>query len=101
MTDSNPLRLISDAELNPVPVFNCIIILSKPDSEGRRTGRVANLEGDLSVAGTGEREILTTIVKKFKAIVVDCTNQKQAIPWIEPPETPAQGESQRFVPVHL
>lgn len=101
MTDSNPLRLIPDAELNPVPVFNCIVILSKPESDGSRTGRVANLQGQISVSGNGEREILTAIVKKFKAIAVECTQQNKEIPWLDPPETPAKGESQRFVPVHL
>ena len=101
MTDSNPLWLISDAELNPVPVFNCIVILSKPDPDGRRKGRVANLPGEIQFSGFGEREILTAIVKKFKAAVQDYRARNQQIPWIDPPPTPVTGESQRFIPVHL
>lgn len=101
MTDSNPLRLISDAELNPVPVFNCIVILGKEAPDGRRTGRVANLADEIQFSGFGEREILTAIVKKFKAAVQDYMAKNQPIPWIEPAPTPAAGESQRFVPVHL
>lgn len=100
MTDSNPLNLISEAELNPVPVFNCIVILEKPDDSGRRMGRVANL-GGVTASGFSERDILTAIVKKFKAAVQEYTAAKQEIPWVEPPESPSDGEVQRFIPVHL
>ena len=100
MTDSNPLNLISEAELNPVPVFNCIVILEKPDDKGCRTGRVANL-GGISSTGFSERDILTAIVKKFKASVQEYSANNQEIPWIEPPQKPSDGEVQRFIPVHL
>ena len=66
MTDQNPLPLIPDSELNPVPVFNCQVILSKPDDAGRVKGRVANL-GGISAEGFSERDVLTAIMKKFKA----------------------------------
>lgn len=100
MTDSNSLPLISEAELNPVPVFNCIVILEKPDADGQRMGRVANL-GGITSKGSSERDILTAIVKKFKAAVQEYTAKNQAIPWIDPPQKPEAGEAQRFIPVHL
>lgn len=100
MSDSNPLPQISEAESNPVPVFNCIVILTKPSDDGRQTGRVANLDG-VTATGFSERDILTAIVKKFKTAVQEYTAKDQPIPWIESPEKPATGEVQRYIPVHL
>jgi len=100
MTDPNPLKLIPDSELNPVPVFSCIVILGRPDEAGKREARVANLAG-ITAEGHSERDLLTAIMKKFRAVTQDYTSRAEAIPWVEPPETPGEGESQRFIPVHL
>lgn len=100
MNDPKPLPLISDAEINPVPVFDCQVILSKPDESGRFHGRVANLAG-ISAMGFSERDVLTSIMKQFKAAVKEHHESKTAIPFVEPPEVPSSEEVARFIPVHL
>ena len=100
MSDSDSLPLISDSDCSPVPVFNCCIILSKDPSATKVLGRVANLSG-LSSIGSTERDVLMQLTKQFKQTVQTLTERGQSIPWIDPPEQPAAGESQRFVPVHL
>ncbi|MCR9198925.1 MAG: hypothetical protein NXI04_09795 [Planctomycetaceae bacterium] len=100
MNDPNPLKLIPENELNPVPVFSCIVILGQPDDSGKRQARVANLAG-ITAEGASERDLLTAIMKKFRAVTQGFTERGEQIPWIEPPETPGNGESQRFIPVHL
>ena len=83
-----------------VPVFNCIVILSRDATTARLKGRIANL-ADISADGNAERELLMALTKRFKAIVSDCVQNQRAIPWIDPPEQPAPGEMQRFIPIHL
>ncbi|MEZ6061420.1 MAG: hypothetical protein R3C19_13835 [Planctomycetaceae bacterium] len=101
MNDSHsPLPQLPVNSPDPVPVFNCHVILSVADENGRRCGRVANLEG-IEVAGTGEREILMAITRQFKAFVKKYHDAGRDIPWIEPPATARPGELERFVPVHL
>jgi hypothetical protein len=100
MNDSNSLPLISENDCSPVPVFNCLVILTTPDENGRRRGRVANLQG-ISAEGTSERDILASLMKSFKASVQKYSQSEQQIPWIDPPESPAPGEVERFIPVHL
>jgi len=100
MNDKNPLPQISIADCNPVPVFNCQVILTAPDENGRLTGRVANLAG-ITAAGASERDVLTSIMKQFKAAGQQYTKDQQPIPFVDPPETPQPGEVERFIPVHL
>ncbi len=83
-----------------VPVFNCIVILNRDTTTGRLTARVANLAG-ITAEGNAERELLMVLTKHFKSYVQGCLQRNQAIPWIDPPETPQPGEQQRFIPVHL
>ena len=83
-----------------VPVFNCIVILSRDPATARLMGRIANL-ADIFADGNAERELLMALTKRFKATVQDCVQNQRAIPWIEPPEQPAPGEMQRFIPIHL
>ena len=100
MNDSNPLPLISENDCSPVPVFNCLVILSSPDKHGHRRGRVANFPG-ITAEGTSERDILAALMKSFKAAIQQHSKSGQQIPWIDPPESPAPGEVERFIPVHL
>jgi predicted RNase H-like HicB family nuclease len=100
MNDKSPLPLVSVADCNPVPVFNCQIILTQPDEHGRRHGRVANL-AEISAAGNSERDVLTALMKQFKAVVQQLHQNQKPIPWIDPPEKPGPGEVERFIPVHL
>ena len=100
MNDPNPLPLISSADCSPVPVFSCHVILSKPDENGRIQGRTANLPG-ISAAGSSERDVLTAVMKKFKAAVQEMSESGKNITFRDPPEQPADGEVERFIPVHL
>ena len=100
MTDSDSLPLLSGNDCSPVPVFNCQIILSKRESDQKIVGRVANLAG-ISVSGNTERDVLMQITRLFRAQVQALSEERVPIPWIDPPEEPAPGESQRFVPIHL
>jgi hypothetical protein len=100
MTNDNSLPLLSESDCNPVPVFNCHIILSKPDNDGRIQGRTANL-GGIAAAGTSERDVLTSLMKQFKAIVQQHSRNNTPIPWVQPSELPGDNEVERFIPVHL
>ncbi|MEZ6132127.1 MAG: hypothetical protein R3C59_25990 [Planctomycetaceae bacterium] len=100
MNDTNPLPQISMADCQPVPVFNCHVILSPSDADGRRTGRVANLAG-ITATGVTERDLLTSVMKQFKAVIQQYIREEKPIPFVDPPETPRVGEVERFIPVHL
>ena len=83
-----------------VPVFNCSVILTRNATNGRISGRVANIAG-ITAEGNAERELLILLTKRFKMLVQECLQQSRDIPWINPTETPLPGEQQRFIPVHL
>lgn len=90
------------ADLNrpEIPVFNCHVLLSGPDEGGRYTARTANLQGVVG-GGRSEREALLSVTTAFKAILVDHRRNGEPIPWQDPPESPAPGERERWIPVHL
>jgi hypothetical protein len=96
-----------DADLNvsgrsqpvAVPVFNCMVYVSK-DAAGGVRARVANLPGLEFTAGS-EREALGKIVPAFKQRVVELLASKTQIPWIEPPAAAETGEQRRLIAVHL
>ncbi|MFG0335920.1 MAG: hypothetical protein ACF8TS_21390 [Maioricimonas sp. JB049] len=84
----------------PVPVYDCRVILSRPDADGQITARVASLP-QITASGKVERDLLQRIVKDFKAALIRYREGGEAIPWQDPPETPVDGEQQRWIPVHL
>lgn len=100
MNKQDPLPLMSTSDVIPVPVFDCQVILSKPDESGKRTGRVANLAG-ITAQGFSERDVLTSITKQFKARMQEYAAAGQQAPFIATPESPQAGEVERFIPVHL
>ena len=104
MSSSNPLPQATESNCGTggtsVPVFNCIVILSRDVTTGRLSARVANLAG-ITAAGNAERELLMLLTKRFKAFLLDSLQNNREIPWIDPPEAPLPGEQQRFIPVHL
>ena len=85
--------------MSSVPVFNCIVYLSKI-TDDRVSVRVANLPS-LECTGANEREALTRIVTLFKQQVAELTQNQQPIPWIDPPPPAESNEQTRFIPVHL
>ncbi len=100
---NEPLPLLSESSCGTgagaVPVFNCIIILT-PLENGRLRGRVANLPG-ITAEGTAERELLMSLTRQFKTAVKESVASGNGLKWIDPPEVPVKGESQRFIPIHL
>ena len=100
MNAENPLPLVSESECNPVPVFNCHVIMGKPDESGRFTGRTANLSG-ITATGYSERDVLTSLTKQFKDLVAKHSAAQTSSPWVQPSEIPGPGEVERFIPVHL
>ena len=100
MSDQNPLPQFSVSDCNPVPVFNCHVIVNKSDQNGRFFGRVANL-ADITAEGATERDVLQAIAKKFKNVVQEYSQAPQSVPFAEQPDTPKAGEVERFIPVHL
>ena len=100
MSTDNGLPLVSQSDCNPVPVFNCHVLLKKNEATGRLHARLANLDG-ITAEGTSERDVLTAISRKFKAAMQEYHQAKKEIPWVEPARTPESGEFERFLPVHL
>ena len=83
-----------------VPVFDCHVILNGPDENGLYKARAANLRGVVG-GGNSERQALLSIVTAFKAVVADYHRNGEPIPWNDPPESPGDGEVERWIPVHL
>ena len=104
MSTSSPLPQASESSCGTggasVPVFNCIVILTRDAKTGRMSARIANLTG-FTAEGNAERELLMLLTKRFKAFLQDCLQHNREIPWIDPAEAPLAGEQQRFIPVHL
>jgi hypothetical protein len=92
------LPVVTPAE--PVPVYDCHVIFSGPDAEGRLHGRVTNLP-DLSANARSERELLTQLVRRFKQTITQCRTEGREVPWLRDRVRPAVGEHQRWIPVHL
>ena len=101
---TSPLNQLPDSSCGStagtVPVFNCIVILRKDPQTSRVTGRVANLP-ELAAEASSERDLLFTLTRRFREIIQTATKAGQPIAWKEPPDSPAPGELQRFIPVHL
>jgi hypothetical protein len=82
-----------------VPVFNCIVHVAPPDSEGIVVARVANLPG-LEGRGKSEREALAQVVTAFKVAMAAKVARGEPVALGEPPP-PAAGQTQRLIAVHL
>ena len=83
-----------------VPVFDCHVILSPADENGVISARVSSLDG-IVAEGNVERDVLRRIVDQFKMRLQQFQQQGQPIPWREPPAVAGEGESERWIPVHL
>ena len=83
-----------------VPVYNCHVYLSPPDERGMVSARAASLV-EVFAEGSGERDVLRNIVRKFKEAISGYASRGEPIPWLAEPSPPRPGETQRFVPVHF
>lgn len=100
MSDAPDFDLpISDGPAS-VPVFDCHVILTPPGQSGEVfRARVANLS-QISAAAATERDCLRQIVEQFKSFLKAALQSSDEIEW-EPAQTPATGETERWIPVHL
>lgn len=92
------MRHVSPPE--SVPVFNCLVHVAPRNGAGLVVARAANLAG-LSAEGKTEREALQKLVPAFKSALAAFVERGEAIPWLNPPESPQPGEQQRWIAVHL
>ena len=83
-----------------VPVYNCVVIVSPRNEAGVVVARVATLP-DVVGEGESERQTLQKIVAEFKARLIRHRASGEAIPWLDPPQTPRAGEQCRWIAVHL
>ncbi len=83
-----------------VPVFNCVVNVAPVGADGLVVATVANLAG-LSGQGKSEREALAAVVGQFKSAMSAYHAAGTPIPWIDPPNATAAGETQRLIAVHL
>lgn len=95
---SNSLDITGDAKPS-TPVYACIVYVHT-NEDGTVVGRAANLAG-IESRGSSERFVLSQITKAFKANVLKLHEAQQEIPWIDPPEPPAENERVRSIPMHL
>ncbi len=83
-----------------VPVFNCHVYLSPPNSNGQVTARMATLP-EMAASGQGDREALRNLVQSFKQFAKNRLDRGESIPWHSEPLPLSPGDQQRWVPVHL
>ena len=98
-SDSNPIGQRLPTAPSSVPVFNCIVHVLR-DAQGNVHGRVANLP-DLACTAATERDLLAKIVKEFKRVIREYSENDSLIPWVDPPKVKDQNEQTRLIPVHL
>ena len=94
----NSLEITGESKPN-VPVFTCLVYVHK-NEDGTVIGRVANLSG-FEASGSSERDVLGKVTREFKSHVVKMFENRQEIPWIDPPQPPLENEQVRSIPMHL
>jgi hypothetical protein len=97
MSDS---RLAKSMPTGPVPVFNCVLNVGPGEAPGQFVAQGANLRA-IRAVGRTEREALSQAVAAFKTLVAEAHTSGTPLPWIDPPDPPQPGQSQRLVAVHL
>jgi hypothetical protein len=95
-----PTELPVVGERASVPVFDCHVIVSLADERGGVTARMTRLP---TIIGSGptEREALQKLVAAFKAAAQGYLSRGEEIPWTDEALVPDEGESERWIPVHL
>jgi hypothetical protein len=96
--DNPRVKLIGEPQA--VPVFNCRVIVSPRDTNGKIIARAAEL-ANLSVVADADREALQKLVAAFKTRMAAHVAAGEEIPWVRPGEKPQPGEKELFVAVHL
>lgn len=84
----------------PTPVFDCQVILARDAESGRLHARCANIAGP-EATGSSERDVLRSMVSQFKQLMEQYAASGEPVPWKDPVDQPGEGESRRWIPVHL
>jgi hypothetical protein len=84
-----------------VPVFDCHVLIRRRTEPGGKLFARCAAAPSVTAEGTTEREVLQSIVIRFKYFVQEHLGQQQPIPWTVPELTPEPGEVERWIPVHL
>ena len=88
----------TDSDAMP-PAFGIVIYVASI-ADGRVRCRVANLP-DLVAEGESERHVLGKLVPKCRDAIKAAVESGDANPLIDPPLAMDEGETKRFLPVHL
>ena len=75
-------------DLEPVPVFDCQVILKRDTETNQITAVVANFAG-IQVTGSSEPDVLRKIAEAYKNELRPYVEGKKEIPWIKPREMEA------------
>ncbi len=92
------LPITNDPE--PVPVYECHVIIRRGESDGRLHGRVTNLPG-ITASALNERDLLRQLTDEFKKQIIAYRDRGESVPWSDQDVQPGAGEVQRWIPIHL
>lgn len=84
-----------------VPVYDCHVLLRRPSQSGETFVARCAAAPEITAEGATEREVLQSLVIRFKYFVQEHRSLGQPIPWHIPEQTPEPGEVERWVSVHL
>jgi len=92
---------ITDGPHDHPPVYDCRAVLTPPtDGQSIYLAFAGNLP-EIKASGPTERDCLRALVDSFKKALIAYHERQETIPWTEPPIAPADGQLQRWIPVHL
>ncbi len=93
--------MLQPAARDPVPVFDCHVLLRRPGHPGELFQARCAAAPDVTAQGATEREVLQALVIRFKYFVEQYHARGETIPWQTPETPPAADEVERWIPVHL
>lgn len=98
MSDDEGPRIRPISDPLPVPVFSLVVYVRERD--GEVYARVANLP-DLAESASSEPLALKCLIQKAKQCLAAWHAADEAIPWLDPPAACDEGETERYIPLHL
>ncbi len=85
----------------PVAVYDCHVLLRRPAEAGGTFQARCAAAPSVSAEGPTEREVLQSLVIRFKYFIQEHQTAGQEIPWQSPELSPEPEEVERWVSVHL
>lgn len=84
-----------------VPVFDCHVLLRRPSGPDEKYVARCAAAPEVTAEGHTEREVLQSLVIRFKYFLQEHRSVGQPIPWRVPELAPAPDEVERWISVHL